>query len=178
MNKTVSQKFEKKCLEVKLYLYLRILIWCLWRAAAYDCGTPRTLFPFCIPRLLCLCRVATLESLPVQSFNGVIISSARVFTFTITFRILLSPDTNLVSGNGCGLWLWHSLDFSLTFFCIPRLLCLCHVETLESFPVHSFNGVIISIARVYTFTITFRILLPPDTNLVSGKGGGLLYRPF
>ena len=23
----------------------------------------------------------------------------------------------LVSGKGCGLWLWHSLDFSLTFFC-------------------------------------------------------------
>ena len=22
----------------------------------------------------------------------------------------------LVSGKGCGLWLWHSLDFSLTFF--------------------------------------------------------------
>ena len=23
----------------------------------------------------------------------------------------------LGSGKGCGLWLWHSLDFSLTFFC-------------------------------------------------------------
>ena len=28
----------------------------------------------------------------------------------------------LVSGKGCGLWLWHSLDFSLTFFLrLPRL---------------------------------------------------------
>ena len=33
-------------------------------------------------------------------------------------------------------------------FCIPRLLCLCRVETLESLPLHSFNGVIISSARV------------------------------
>ena len=33
---------------------------------------------------------------------------------------------------------------------IPRLLCLCRVETLESLPVHSFNGVIISSARVCT----------------------------
>ena len=24
----------------------------------------------------------------------------------------------LVSGKGCGLWLWHSLDFSFTFFCV------------------------------------------------------------
>ena len=26
----------------------------------------------------------------------------------------------LVSGKGCGLWLWHSLDFSLTFF---KMIC-------------------------------------------------------
>ena len=24
----------------------------------------------------------------------------------------------LGSGKGCGLWMWHSLDFSLTFFCL------------------------------------------------------------
>ena len=64
----------------------------------------------------------------------------------------------LVSGKGCGLWLWHSLDFSLTFFCIPRLLCLCHVETLESLPVHSFNGVIISSVRGCTLQSPFVFL--------------------
>ena len=37
----------------------------------------------------------------------------------------------LASGKGCDLWLWHFLDFSLTLFCIPRLLCLCRVKTLE-----------------------------------------------
>ena len=37
--------------------------------------------------------------------------------------------------------------FSFLFF-IPRLVCLCRAETLESLPVHSFNGVIISSARV------------------------------
>ena len=26
----------------------------------------------------------------------------------------------LVSGKGCGLWLWHSLDFSLTFFSFTK----------------------------------------------------------
>ena len=30
----------------------------------------------------------------------------------------------LVSGKGCGLWLWHSLDFSLTFFCFISYLVL------------------------------------------------------
>ena len=33
----------------------------------------------------------------------------------------------LGSGKGCGLWLWHSLDFSLTFFAIFYLL---HVQTV------------------------------------------------
>ena len=32
----------------------------------------------------------------------------------------------LVSGNGCGLWLWHSLDFSLTF-----LVCKVPVKNCE-----------------------------------------------
>ena len=32
-------------------------------------------------------------------------------------------------------------------------------------PVHSFNGVIISSARICTFTVTFQITLPPGTNL-------------
>ena len=27
----------------------------------------------------------------------------------------------LGSGKGCGLWLWHSLDFSLTFFTFPNV---------------------------------------------------------
>ena len=29
----------------------------------------------------------------------------------------IKSTTCLVSGKGCGLWLWHSLDFSLIFFC-------------------------------------------------------------
>ena len=49
------------------------------------------------------------------------------------------------------LWVWEGLRFVIValpglfsyLFCIPRLLCLCCVETLESLPVHSFNGVII-----------------------------------
>ena len=34
----------------------------------------------------------------------------------------------LGSGKGCGLWLWHSLDFSLTFF--VDWLCRCAVQIL------------------------------------------------
>ena len=44
------------------------------------------------------------------------------------------------------------------FFCIPRLLCLCRVETLENIPVHSFNRVIISSARVCALQSPFVFL--------------------
>ena len=46
--------------------------------------------------------------------------------------------------------------FFFFFFCIPRLLC--HVETLKSLPVHLFNGVIVSSARVYTLQSPFVFL--------------------
>ena len=38
----------------------------------------------------------------------------------------------LVSGKGCGLWLWHSLDFSLTFFS-------CLQGTMEACPKNTIN---------------------------------------
>ena len=108
----------------------------------------------CIPRLLCLCRVETLESLPVHSFNGVIISKCQFALYNF-FRIPLPYDSYLY------------------LFCIPRLMCLCRVETLESLPVHpvhSFNGVIISKCQSLHFTITFRIPLPHDSNLYLSEG--------
>ena len=36
----------------------------------------------------------------------------------------------LVSGKGCGLWLWHSLDFSLTFFFFIYFFVCCVVLSL------------------------------------------------
>ena len=36
--------------------------------------------------------------------------------FDLCFFGFISFFFLLVSGKGCGLWLWHSLDFSLTFF--------------------------------------------------------------
>ena len=73
--------------------------WGLGRAAVCDCGTPWTfLLPFfCIPRLLCLCRVETLESLPVHSFNDAIISSARFCTLQSPF-VFLFLMIHLVEG--------------------------------------------------------------------------------
>ena len=81
--------------------------WGLGRAAVCDCGTPWTfLLPFCFPRLrkrdLILVLFVRLFDLCLFGFVG--------FLFL------------LVSGRGCGLWLWHSLDFSLFFLSVIYLL--------------------------------------------------------
>ena len=41
----------------------------------------------------------------------------------------------LVSGKGCGLWLWHSLEFSLTFF-----LCVRSIKTTWLFELQWFEN--------------------------------------
>ena len=61
----------------------------------------------------------------------------------------------LVSGKGCGLWLWHHLDFSLTFFCVHFIYF--ETETFALFRVlfylyHSgYTG--ISPSSSYMFTV-------------------------
>ena len=64
--------------------------WCLGRAAVCDCGTPLT---FLLPFLVLFIRLFDL----------------RLFGFVCFLSLL-------VSWKGCGLFLWHSLDFSLTLF--------------------------------------------------------------
>ena len=64
----------------------------------------------------------------------------------------------LGSGKGCGLWLWHSLDFSLSFLHTTPVVFVPCVEILERLPVHAFNGVIISSARVCTLQSPFVFL--------------------
>ena len=65
----------------------------------------------------------------------------------------------LVSGKGCGLWLVHFLDFSLTFSTVPTL----STWTTEH------NETLIRTKRAQKCFVCFLFLL------VSGKGCGLLW---
>ena len=65
------------------------------------------LFDLC---LLSFCRFP----LPLGVWEGLCLFGLCLFRF-VGFLFLLG------SGKGCGLWLWHSLDFSLTFFVIVAL---------------------------------------------------------
>ena len=83
---------------------------------------------FCIPRLLCLCRVETLESLPVHSFNGVIISSARVCTLQSHFVLVYSTDRSkavvpMLVLLFVALWFILRGDLLYVFPCVILFLC-------------------------------------------------------
>ena len=100
----------------------------------------------CVLRLLCLCRVETLKSLPVYSFYGVIISSARVCTlqspFLFLFLMILIYTSLKVTrylpwdwGLRICLWLgppWFSYWFYLTlaYSRISHVYLLCLLQWL------------------------------------------------
>ena len=108
--------------------------WCLGRAAVCDFGTPWTftfflllfvalwfilqgdLFYFlpCVILLLCFSVLLALRLPRLGKRELILVIFVRLFDlclFGFVGFLFLS-----VSGKGCGLWLWHSLDFSLTFF--------------------------------------------------------------
>ena len=105
-----------------------LFLLCLGRAAVCDCGTPWTfLLPFllfyganCFVSYLvsfCYCVCSVLLALRLPRFGKkelILVLFVRLFDLClfgfVGFLFLL------VTGKGCGLWLWHSLDFSLTFF--------------------------------------------------------------
>ena len=74
------------------------------------------LFCSCVFSILLALRLPRLGKRELILVLFVRLFDLRLFGF-VCFLFLL------VSGKGCGLWLWHSLDFSLTFyFCYYLLL--------------------------------------------------------
>ena len=69
---------------------------------------PRAILFLCFPVLLAL-RLPRLGKGELILVRFVCLNDLCLFGF-VGFLFLL------MSGKGCGLWLWHSLDFSLTFF--------------------------------------------------------------
>ena len=54
----------------------------------------------------------------------------------------------LGSGKGCGLWLWHSLDFSLTFFFTLGNLCVSK-SNIYSFYLTALQNVLCEVCQPY-----------------------------
>ena len=71
----------------------------------------------CVILFLCFSVLLVLRLLRLGKRELILVLFVRLFGLClfrfVGFLILLG------SGKGCGLWLWHSLDFSLTFFTWP-----------------------------------------------------------
>ena len=136
------------------------------------CEICRFLFVLCgKPFQVCKAWKVTLKSIPVHSFNGVIISSARVCTLQLVFAfpLLLVPfyffSSSWCRGSAVASAFGFSWAFLLTILHVTPVvfllcgksfqLCKAWKGTLKSFPVHSFNSVIISSARVCTLQLVF-----------------------
>ena len=73
----------------------------------------------CVILFLCFSVLLALRLLRMGKRELILVLFVRLFELRlfgfVCFLFLL------VSGKGCGMWLWHSLDFSLTFFVIVVL---------------------------------------------------------
>ena len=92
---------------------------------------------FFMSRLFCLCCVITVKSFPVLAFNIVIITSF--------VRLTLIHCINCIR---CVIVIFP--DHTHLLFLASRLLFLCCVVNIRSFPILLFNVVIITIVRIYT----------------------------
>ena len=98
--------------EVPVLVLLFVALWFILRGDLFYVLPCVILFLcFSVPLALRLLRLGKIELILVLFVH---LFNLRLFDF-VCFLFLL------VSGKGCGLWLWYSLDFSLTFFVILRL---------------------------------------------------------
>ena len=102
---------------VPVLVLLLVALWFILR------GDLLYVFP-CVILFLCFSVLLVLRLPRLGKRELIVVLFVRLFGLCL-FRFVgfLFP---LGSGKGCGLWLWHSLDFSLTydteifFLCLPR----------------------------------------------------------
>ena len=72
----------------------------------------------CVILFLCFSVLLALRLPRLGKRELILVLFVRLFDLCLFGFLFL-----LVSGKGCGLWLWHSLDFYLTFFILSLALC-------------------------------------------------------
>ena len=85
----------------------------------------------CVILFLCFSVLLALRLPHLGKIELILVLFVRLFDFClfgcVSFLFLLG------SGKGCGLWLWHSLDFSLNlFWLLPGNFVVLHVQSYIS----------------------------------------------
>ena len=94
---------------VPVLILLFVALWLFYEAICFM--SYLVLFCSCVFSVLLALRLPHLGKRELILVLFIRLFDLRFFGF-VCFLFLL------VSGKGCGLWLWHSLDFSLTFLFI------------------------------------------------------------
>ena len=98
---------SKAVVPVLVLVLLFVALWFILR------GDLLYVFP-CVILFLCFSVLLVLRIPRLGKRELILVLFVRLFVLCL-FRFVGFPFL-LGSGKGCGLWLWHSLDFSLTFF--------------------------------------------------------------
>ena len=112
LNPAVVYSTDRSKAVVPVLVLLFVALWFILR------GDLLNVFPCVI--LLCFSVLLVLPLLSLGKRELILVLFVRLFDLCLFgffgFLFLLG------SGKGCGLWLWHSLDFSLTFFFFRKLV--------------------------------------------------------
>ena len=114
-------------------------------------------FP-CVILFLCFAVLLVLRLPRLWKRELILVLFVRLFGLCL-FRFVGFPFL-LGSEKGCGLWLWHSLDFSLTFF--RRSLPVCLLMTVREWLLccSSLSACRLSCSLIsYTFSSSGKLLL-------------------
>ena len=113
LNRTVAHSTDRSKAVVPVIVLLFVVLWFILR------GDLLYVFP-CVNLFLCFSVLLVLRLPRLGKRELILVLFVRLFDLClfgfVGFLFLLG------SRKGCLLWLWHSLDFSLTF-CFPYLLC-------------------------------------------------------
>ena len=108
LNPAVVYSTDRSKAVVPVLVLLFVALWFNLR------GDLLYVFP-CVILFLCVLVLLVLRLPRLGKKELILVLFVRLFDLClfgfVGFLFLLG------SGKGCGLWLWHSLDFSLTFFC-------------------------------------------------------------
>ena len=109
LNPAVVYSTDRSKAVVPVFVFLLVALWFILR------GDLLYVFP-CVILFLCFSVLLVLRLPRFGKRELILVLFVRLFGLClfgfVGFLFLLG------SGKGCGLWMWHSLDFSLTFFFI------------------------------------------------------------
>ena len=119
---------------VPVLVLLRVALWFILRGDL--------LYVFlCVILFLCFSVLLVLRLPRLGKRELILVLLVRLFGLClfrfVGFLFLLG------SGKGCGLWLWHSLDFSLTFFglcCVSHAILTWRCRGVNGIPTYGWRG--------------------------------------